>query len=159
MKFKTETSRLCENCSSPQGFNKFELISLTKSQQSYLKTVYEISPSNEGVHISDVATRLEVTKASTCVAMDLLEKKNLIHRDEFRLIMLTQTGMDQAKMMVHRFKMIRQFLTDILQVSQENANADASIMEHSLHMETLCCLCRFIEERGLKNAKKDMVCV
>lgn len=147
MKSKNETSRLCENCPNPQNF---EHISLTKSQQSYLKTVYEISPSNEGVHISDVAARLEVTKASTCVAMDLLENKKLIFRDKFRQIMLTQTGLNQASMMVHRFKMIRQFLTDILQVSQENANADASIMEHSLHMETLCCLCRFIEERGLK---------
>lgn len=150
MKSKIATYRLCESCPTPQGFKKFELISLTKSQQSYLKTVYELSPSNEGVHISDVAARLEVTKASTCVAMDLLENKNLIYRDQFRQIMLTRTGMDQAKMMVHRFKMIRQFLTDILQVGQENANADASIMEHSLHMETLCCLCRFIEERRLK---------
>lgn len=150
MKSKIAKCRLCESCPTPQGLKKFELISLTKSQQSYLKTIYEISPSNEGVHISDVATRLEVTKASTCVAMDLLENKELIYRDKLRRIMLTQTGMDQAKMMVHSFKMIRQFLTDILQVSQENANADASIMEHSLHMETLCCLCRFIEERRLK---------
>ncbi|MBN7773550.1 metal-dependent transcriptional regulator [Clostridium aminobutyricum] len=128
-----------------QCFREYEPISLTKSQQNYLKIVYELSLSNEAVHISDVAAELKVTKASSCVAMDVLEKKGLIYRDNYRQIRLTETGRNQAMMITYKFKMIRQFLMDILHVSQENATADAGMMEHYLNEETLCGLCKLID--------------
>lgn len=140
-----KTNKSCENYLKTQCFKRCDVIALTISQHNYLKTVYELSSSNEGVHISDVAAKLEVTKASTCVAMHVLEKKDLIYRDKYRQILLTQTGKQQAMLITHKFRIIRQFLTEILHVEQEIATADACVMENLINMETLCCLCRFID--------------
>jgi len=139
-----KTNKSCDNDQKTQCFQKFDVITLTISQQNYLKAVYELSPSNEGVHISDIAAKLEVAKSSTCVAMHVLEKKKFIYRDKYRQILLTQMGKQQAMLNTHKFRIIRQFLTQILHVEQEIATADACAMEHIINMETLCCLCRFI---------------
>ena len=117
--------------------------SLTVSMQNYIRVIYELSPGGEGARICDIAVKRNVTKSSACVAMKTLQKKGLIHRDADRLVLLTSMCKEQAMVITNKFSIIQQFLTDTLEISNENAAHDACVMEHSISMETLCSFCRW----------------
>ncbi len=115
---------------------------MTKSQENYIKTIYELSRNGAGARISDIAAKLEVTKASASVGIKTLQEMNLIRRDEDRLVYLTSEGVVRAKVITGKFSIIRDFLSNVLLIDEKIAHDDACAMEHVLSTETLCVLCR-----------------
>ena len=66
---------------------------LSASLQNYIQAIYALtSRGDEGVRIIDIAAHLGVTKTSAFVAMKKLEKEQLIFRDVYRLVCLTEQG-------------------------------------------------------------------
>ncbi|WP_347490507.1 metal-dependent transcriptional regulator [Desulfoscipio sp. XC116] len=120
---------------------------LTISKEHYLKAVYELFPEGGGVRISDIAAKLNVTKASSCIAMKNLEQKRMIYRDAGRLVFLTKEGEYQAVLVLDKVAIIRKFLTDVLGIRHEIADADACAIVHVVSVETLCSLCRFTNRK------------
>ena len=120
---------------------------LSVSMQNYIKAVYELSSGGDGTRICDIAAKVGVTKASACVAMKSLEKKKLVYRDANRIVFLTTEGEFQALRALDKAGIIRRFLTDVLGVSHEIAEADANEIEHFVSAETLCALCRFSNQK------------
>jgi Mn-dependent DtxR family transcriptional regulator len=47
----------------------------------YIKAIYELSDDGMGVRISDIAAKVGVTKASSCIAMKILQEKEMVYRD------------------------------------------------------------------------------
>ncbi len=78
--------------------------------QHYIKAVYELSLEGEGVRISDIAAKVGVTKASTCVAMKALQEKNMVYRDTCKLVFLTNEGEHQAASALDKAGIKRRFL-------------------------------------------------
>jgi DtxR family Mn-dependent transcriptional regulator len=120
---------------------------LTDSMQHYLKAIYELSSEGEGVRVSDIAARLNVTKASSCIAMKNLQQKRMIYRNADRLVFLTKEGEYQAILALDKAAIIRRFLTDVLGVKHETADADACAIEHVISVEALCSLCRYTNQK------------
>lgn len=116
---------------------------LTASMQDYIRTVYELSPSNQGVRVSDVAAKLDITKASACIAMKTLGKMKLVCRDEERLVFCTEAGTQQAILLVNKRNIIRHFLIEKLSVNPVKAELDACAIEHVISLDTLCAICQF----------------
>lgn len=110
--------------------------------QHYVKAIYELSSGCGGVRISDIATKLEVTKASSSVAIKALQEKKMVYRDANRLVFLTEDGEYQAILALDKFAIIRGFLTEVLDVEPAIADSDACAMEHVISTETLCTFCR-----------------
>lgn len=124
---------------------------ITKSQENYIKIIYELSLYEEGVHIADIAAKLGVTKASASAAVKALQKKGLVRRDAGRLVYLTDEGKRLAAYILDKFSILREFLADTLQVDLQTAYTDACAMEHSVSPETLCAICRFVNSRACNN--------
>lgn len=120
---------------------------LTVAMQHYIKTIYELSSDGEGVRVSDIAAKLNVTKASSCIAMKNLQKKRMVYRDADRLVFLTKEGEYQAVLTLDKVAVIRKFLTDVLGVRHEIADTDSCAIEHVVSVETLCSLCRFTNRK------------
>lgn len=124
---------------------------LTKAEENYIKTIYALSSTEEGAHISDIAAKLDVTKASTSVAVKSLQRKAFVRRDAERLVYLTDEGRRMAILILNKFSIIREFLTGTLHVDPPTAHIEACAMEHFVSQETLCALCRFINWRACHN--------
>lgn len=124
---------------------------LTSSKEHYIKTVYELSTYNTGVRISDIAAKMGVTKTSACLAIQALEKKQLIRRDEQRLVFLTDEGERQAILTKDKYTIIKQFLLNVLELDEATADQDACAMEHVISEETLCAFCKKVN--NLMNQK------
>lgn len=123
---------------------------LSVSMQNYIKAVYELSSCGEGAHISDIAAKVGVTKASTCVAVKTLQKKKLVYRNAYRPVFLTKEGEHQAVLALDKAAIIRKFFIDVLGVEPGIADADAKALAHIVSIKTLCCLCRFNHKTSVK---------
>lgn len=116
---------------------------LTPSMQHYIKALFVLSSDNEGVHIREIAEKLGVTKASVSIAMKVLQKDDFVYRGRNRLVFLTEKGENQALCLTEKYKIIKCFLIEVLQLDSEIAAQDACAIEHVISTETLCSICRY----------------
>ena len=119
------------------------MANLTPSKKHYIKTIYILSPDNQGVQITEIADKLEVTKASVCTAMKTLQEDDFIFRGKKRFVYLTEKGEILAFSLTEKYEVIRCFLIEILQMDNETAEQDACAIEHVISTETLCSICRY----------------
>ena len=114
-----------------------------KSTEDYLKTIY-ILESQQGVHGSDVARMLKVTRPTGSIALKALEQEGYVWMDESRLVHLTDSGLQIAKDTYERHQFFQGFLTG-LGINPEIAAHDACEMEHSVSPETFSAMKAMLE--------------
>jgi DtxR family Mn-dependent transcriptional regulator len=109
---------------------------MTQSLEDYLEMVSFLSDEGE-VRVTDIATRLKVSKPSVLTALKILEEQGLLEHERYRTVSLTQKGVVRAGEIRDRHSFLTTFLRDIVGVSPETAEKDACKMEHLLSEETL----------------------
>jgi Mn-dependent transcriptional regulator len=113
------------------------LKAISPSLEDYLEAIYQLAQKNTAVHMSDVALRLNVSKASVNRAMKTLKDHGYITQEHYRPLSLTKDGAIRALEVVNRHTLLRSFLVDHLGVSCEVAEEDACRMEHAVSAETI----------------------
>jgi DtxR family Mn-dependent transcriptional regulator len=109
---------------------------MTQSLEDYLEMVSFLADEGE-VRVTDIATRLGVSKPSVLTALKSLEDQGLLEHERYRTVTLTKKGGAAAAEIRERHYFLTIFLRDILGVSAETAEKDACRMEHFLSDETL----------------------
>jgi DtxR family Mn-dependent transcriptional regulator len=109
---------------------------MTQSLEDYLEMVSFLSDEGE-VRVTDIATRLKVSKPSVLTALRTLEEQGLLEHERYRTVTLTEKGARRAAGIRDRHNFLTAFLRDTLGVSPETAEEDACKMEHILSEETL----------------------
>ena len=79
--------------------------------------------------------------------MKTLERQGYVCHSRYDLVDLTPEGFRVAENVYRRHRILRHFLTDILGLDGETAEADACRMEHGVSPATLEGLTRFVETR------------
>jgi DtxR family Mn-dependent transcriptional regulator len=127
-------------------------MNLSESQAHYVKAIYALSATCDGVRICDIAEELCLSRASVSLAMKRLANQGLVRKDTERHISLTKDGRREAVLMLDKFEMICRFLVGVLGLDEEVAEHDACAIEHVISVDTLCAMCRFFsfwtEENG-----------
>ncbi|MDR0904360.1 MAG: metal-dependent transcriptional regulator [Ruminococcus sp.] len=118
-----------------------------ESGEDYIEAILRIKERKGSVRAVDIAENLGVTKPSVSRAVKLLSAKGFIDVCAGN-ITLTEAGQKSAEAVFERHKIIRQFFTDILSVSDEVAEADACRVEHAISEETYLKLKEFIKNRA-----------
>jgi DtxR family Mn-dependent transcriptional regulator len=109
---------------------------MTQSLEDYLEMVSFLSDDGE-VRVTDIASRLGVSKPSVLTALKALEEQGLLEHERYRTVHLTDKGKLRAAEIRDRHDFLTAFLRDTLGVSAEIAEEDACKMEHILSEETL----------------------
>ena len=122
------------------------MTALTVSNEHYIKAIYETDLDGEGARISDIAAKLDVSKASACVAMKTLEQKKMVERDAYRKVLLTPEGKNYATFIRNKYAVIKRFLVEVLKLDERLANIDACALEHVISIETFYSMLRLVEE-------------
>lgn len=120
---------------------------ISAASQDYLEALLELSEEEHSVRSIDVAKRIGVSRASVNKAIGVLRESGFVEQEKYSEITLTDEGIRAAKAVVKRHSTLKQFLTDILCVSEENAENDACRMEHVISLETLEKLQLFLQQR------------
>jgi Mn-dependent DtxR family transcriptional regulator len=127
-------------------------IAIYRSGEDYLETILQLCLKNNSVRSVDIANELNYTKPSVSRAMKKLKEQNFIEIDSNGCISLTKIGKEKAEEVFAKHKILRNFLIDVLEVSEHQAEEDACKIEHIISDETYECLKKhFQKHRNCKN--------
>ncbi|MGQ9454675.1 MAG: metal-dependent transcriptional regulator [Armatimonadota bacterium] len=119
---------------------------LTSSLEDYLEAIYHLQSNSQGARVKDIAQRMDVKMPSVTGALRTLVQIGLVRHDPYYRVELTETGVKCAEGIVERHTAIKKFLTDILGLGHEEAEAEACQLEHAIKSETLDRLVRFLKD-------------
>jgi len=113
--------------------NKF----ITASLEDYIEAIYIFHINNSHICITDIGEFLKVKKPSVVHALKHLEELKFIKKKRYGEITLTKKGLMQGKEVFTRHAILKKFLSEILEVDEQNANIDACKLEHILSEASL----------------------
>ena len=126
---------------------------MTDSLEEYLYTIYVLSENNDGARVTDIANKMEVTKASTNSALNSLKEQGLINYEKYKNISLTKEGIVRAKYIERRHKLFRKFLKDIIKTDPHLVEQETERLAHCISCHTAAKLEKFIEKYMAESEK------
>ncbi len=122
---------------------------LTVAMEQYLETVHALSSGGSGCRVSDIAVRLDVSKASVNSAMNVLAAKGLVENRKYREVHLTERGAELARLLSHKHAILYTLFTGVAGVEPELADRDACAIEHVISNETVLRIGAFLKEQNI----------
>jgi DtxR family Mn-dependent transcriptional regulator len=118
---------------------------LTPTMEDYLEAIYNLSQEKRVVRVKDIAKRLGVKMPSVTNMLKTLSEKGMIDHEKYEYLELTGRGSDIGSEIDQRHQTLKSFLTDILQIDNDQADEDACKMEHSVSLTTFERIVEFME--------------
>ena len=117
-------------------WREFEKNRVTHSAAHYLMAIEGLRREFGYARVTDVAGRLEVTRAAASMALNQLKKRALVAEDPRRFLLLTAEGERLVRHVERNFEILSRFFENVLHVPRATAQADACKMEHLVSLET-----------------------
>ena len=114
----------------------FEENNLTHSAAHHLLAIRELKKTRGYARVTDVAKHLNITTGSASTNLKSLKSKGLIVEDDNRFLNLSPQGETLVEAVVSRKHIFKNFLVEILRVSEEQAEIDSCKTEHLISAET-----------------------
>ena len=117
-----------------------------ESSEDYLETILRLTNEMANVRSIDIARALNYSKPSVSRAMKILSDKGFIYMDENKFIHMTKEGLEKAKDVDRRHRILKAALVNLFDVSPEIAEKDACRIEHIVSEETILKIHAKVEE-------------
>ncbi|NLI82331.1 MAG: metal-dependent transcriptional regulator [Deltaproteobacteria bacterium] len=105
---------------------------LSASLEDYLEVIFHLEKCNRVARAKDIAEQMNVQRASVTGALKTLAGKGLINYSPYSYITLTPSGRVIAEDIIRRHDTLKEFFIVALQLSPDEAEANACRMEHSI---------------------------
>ena len=116
---------------------------LTKTQEEYLKAIYLLQKEDKGARVTDIANTLNKTKPTVNYAISNLKETGLINYKTYGDVSLTDIGVTYAKKILEAYDIVYLFLNEILKVSPDKAEEEASKIKAAIDDDTLNSLAKY----------------
>ena len=103
---------------------------LSASIEDYLETIYEQLEKTHKIKAVDIAKKMNISRASVTEALQKLAQKDYIVYEKNHPIELTEKGVDIAKEVMHKHRVLCDFFTKILKIDYTEAEINACRIEH-----------------------------
>ena len=107
-------------------------IELTETVENYLKAIFAITSHGGPGSTSAIAARLEVTAPSVTAMLHRLRDNGLVEQATWGHVALTEHGLEHARGVVRRHRLLETFLHRVLGVAWDEIHDEAEILEHHL---------------------------
>ena len=118
---------------------------LSASLEDYLEVIFHLEQSNRVARAKDIADQMNVQRASVTGALKALPGRGLINYSPYSFITLTTSGRDIARDVIRRHRALKEFFMNALQLSPDDAEANACRIEHAIDPGAVERLVRFLE--------------
>jgi len=108
-----------------------------RGREDYLRTIYELSENDEGIKSVDIASVLDISKASVSEMLKKLASEKLVKMQPYSKIFLTAKGKKQAENIFDKNYTISRFLKKFLEHDEFLAEKEAHKLEHVFSEESL----------------------
>lgn len=120
------------------------------SREDYLRAIHHLMEENKEVRSVEVADYLNVSKPSVSEMLKNLDTDDLIQYKRYSKINLTKKGLNLAKNLTARHRIIEAFLKDMLKLNPGKIHDEAHKLEHAFSQESIGKM-----DKLLGNPKKD----
>ena len=125
---------------------------ISKAQEEYLKTMYVLKKQNGNIRVTDIANKMNCTKASVNKAINNLKDEKLIDYELYGKIELTSKGEELAKKILEAYDIVYLFLKDVLNIENEEAKNEAEKIKSVIDDNTINKLAKYVHQvLGLSN--------
>jgi Mn-dependent DtxR family transcriptional regulator len=104
--------------------------------EDYLERILELINSKGYARVVDIAAALKISQASVTNMVQRLDAEGLVKYEKYRGLILTTAGKTLARKIVHRHKLLTDFLT-LLGLDEKVIYHDVEGMEHHISAPTL----------------------
>ena len=123
---------------------------LSNSQEEYLKTIYILKNTKNEIRVTEIANKLNKTKASVNNAINSLKQIGLINYEPYGEIELTNEGEKIAQKIIEANDIAKLFLKEIIGATEINAEEEAKAIKTVLSDDTLNKIAKYThKELGL----------
>jgi len=102
----------------------------TRSQEDYLKALYQLHGDQRPVPTRDLAQRLGISSPSVSEMVTRLTAQGLVEHDRYRGQQLTREGRKVALELVRHHRLLEMFLVQVLGYSWDEVHDEAERLEH-----------------------------
>jgi DtxR family Mn-dependent transcriptional regulator len=102
----------------------------TRSQQDYLKALYQLHGDQRPVPTRELAQRLGISSPSVSEMVTRLTGQGLVEHDRYRGQQLTKEGRKVALELVRHHRLLEMFLVQVLGYSWDEVHDEAERLEH-----------------------------
>jgi DtxR family Mn-dependent transcriptional regulator len=105
---------------------------LTASLEDYIEAILLLVRRGRVARVRDIARAIGVGMPSVTAALKTLSKRGMVNYDPYEVVTLTDRGREVAEDVSNRHTTIRRFLTEVLSLTAEEAEANACRIEHAI---------------------------
>ncbi len=120
---------------------------VSKSLENYIKTMYLLDKQTGEIRVTDIARKMDCTKAGVNKALKALKENKLVEYETYGKITLTIEGEKLAKKLLEAYDIVYLFLTEILQIDKQKAKVEAEHMKLSLEDDTINQLAKYTHKQ------------
>src|ERR1700704_1268056 len=102
----------------------------TRSQEDYLKALYQLRGDQRPVPTRDLAQRLGISSPSVSEMVTRLTAQGLVEHDRYKGQQLTREGRKVALELVRHHRLLEMFLVQVLGYSWDEVHDEAERLEH-----------------------------
>lgn len=117
---------------------------ISQSLEEYLKNMYVLKKQNGRVRVTDIAEKMNCTKASVNKAVRNLKNHELLHYETYGTIELTEAGENLAKKILEAYDIVFLFLKEVLNLEEESARQEAEKMKSNMTDDTINQLAKYV---------------
>ncbi|MBP3503253.1 MAG: metal-dependent transcriptional regulator [Clostridia bacterium] len=119
---------------------------ISKSLEEYLKTMYVLKIQNGNIRVTDIAEKMNCTKASVNKAIYNLKDNKLLNYESYGTIELTESGENLAKKILEAYDIVYVFFKEVLNLEDEQAKSEAERVKSALTDETINKLAKYVHK-------------
>lgn len=123
---------------------------ISKALEEYIKTMYVLKQQKGEIRVTDIAAKMNCSKASVTKSLNNLKEKELVEYEAYGEIKLTKEAEEIAQKLLEAYDIVYLFFKDVLET--ENAKEEAEKVKSIISDDTLNKLAKYIhKELGFTN--------
>ena len=120
---------------------------ISKSLEEYLKTIYIIQKQDKQPRVTNIAEKMNCTKASVNKSLKILTEQKLINYEPYGKIELTEEGEKLSKKSLEANDIVYLFLKEILGEEKNIAQEEAKKIKMVMNDTTLNKLAKYVHQQ------------
>lgn len=119
---------------------------VSKALEEYLKTMYILKKQKGNIRVTDIAEKMNCSKASVNKALNNLKANNLVNYETYGTIELTDEGENLSKKILEAYDIIYLFFKDVLNLDEKLAKNEAEKIKSVISDDTINSLAKYVHK-------------
>ncbi len=119
---------------------------ISKALEEYLKVMYILKKQNGDIRVTDVANKMDCSKASVNKSINSLKENGLVNYETYGDIELTRDGEMLAKKILEAYDVMYVFLKDVIGIDESLAAEDAEKIKSALSDTSVNEIAKYIHK-------------